>query len=150
MHVHLQTLIPTLQLAIGPVILISGIGLLLLGMTTRFGRTIDRTREIARECRDAAARDRELGMAQLRILMTRARILRAAIALACVSVLFAALLVIVLFVGALLGLAVTAPVVGGLFIACMAALIASLVLYIADINRSLAALKLEIDSALGS
>jgi hypothetical protein len=44
---HLSTLIPTLQLAVGPVILISGIGLLLLSMTTRFGRTIDRTREIA-------------------------------------------------------------------------------------------------------
>jgi len=142
---HLSTLIPTLQLAVGPVILISGIGLLLLGMTTRFGRTIDRTREIARACRGVTAPDRDRGTAQLRILMTRARLLRAAIAAACLSVLFAALLVIVLFVGAVLGLAVTAPVVGGLFIACMAGLIASLLLYIADINRSLGALKLEID-----
>lgn len=55
---------------------------------------------------------------------------------------------IVLFVGAVLGLAVTAPVVGGLFIACMTGLIASLVLYIGDINRSLGALKLEVDVAL--
>ncbi len=74
--------------------------------------------------------------------------LRAAIAAACLSVLFAALLVIVLFVGAMLGLAVTAPVVGGLFIACMTGLIASLVMYIADINRSLGALKLEIEGTL--
>ncbi len=146
----LSHLIPTLQLATGPVILISGIGLLVLGMTTRYGRTIDRTREIARECRGLPATDRRDMTAQLRILMTRAKILRAAIATAFVSVLLAALLVIVLFVGAVLGLAVTAPVVGGLFIACMSGLSASLVLYIADINRSLRALKLEVGASLDS
>jgi hypothetical protein len=141
---QLSTLIPTLQLAIGPVILISGIGLLLLGMTTRYGRTIDRTREIARSCRDTAAPDHERMSAQVRILMSRAQLLRAAIASACLSVLLAALLVIVLFVGELLGLEVTAPLIGGLFIACMGGLIVSLVMYIADIHRSLVALKLEI------
>jgi hypothetical protein len=145
---HLTNLIPTLQLAIGPVILISGIGLLLLGMTTRFGRTIDRTREMARECRGLPEGERVATTAQLRILMARAKLLRAAIAIASVSVLFAALLVIVLFVGAVLGLAVTAPVVGSLFIACMTGLSASLVIYIADINRSLRALKLEIATTL--
>jgi len=145
---HLPTLIPTLQLSTGPVILISGIGLLLLGMTNRYGRTIDRTRELAAACRGVPEPDRHRVTAQLRILMSRARLLRAAIAAACMSVLFAALLVIALFVGAVLGLAVTAPVVGGLFIACMTGLIASLVLYIGDINRSLGALKLEVDVAL--
>ena len=145
---HLSTLIPTLQLAIGPVILISGIGLLLLGMTNRYGRTIDRSRELARACRCVTAAERECVTAQLLVLMSRARLLRAAIATACTSVLLAAMLVIVLFVGAVLGLELTAPMVGGLFIACMTGLIASLVLYIGDINRSLRALKLEVDVAL--
>lgn len=145
---HLSTLIPTLQLAVGPVILISGIGLLLLSMTNRYGRTIDRTRDIARECRGGPASDRERAKAQLRILMSRARLLRSAIAMACISVLFAAVLVIVLFVGGLLALAVTAPVVGGLFIACMTALLASLLLYILDINHSLGALRLEVSDVL--
>ena len=144
---HLSTLIPTLQLAIGPVILISGIGLLLLGMTTRYGRTIDRTREIARSCRDKSAADHDRMTAQVHILMGRAHLLRAAIAAACLSVLLAALLVIVLFVGELLGLEVTAPLIGGLFVACMAGLIVSLVMYIADIHRSLVALKLEIHTS---
>jgi hypothetical protein len=141
---QLSNLIPTLQLAIGPVILISGIGLLLLGMTTRFGRTIDRTREVARSCHDISEPDLERMRAQVRILMSRAHLLRGAIGAACLSVLFAALLVIVLFIGALLGLEVTALLVGGLFIACMAGLIVSLIMYIADIHRSLVALKLEI------
>jgi hypothetical protein len=145
---HFSTLIPTLQLATGPVILVSGIGLLLLGMTNRYGRTIDRTRELAGTCRAMTSIDRECVTAQLRILMSRARLLRAAIAMACTSVLFAAMLVIVLFVGALMGIAVTAPVVGALFIACMAGLIASLILYLGDINQSLRALKLEVAIAL--
>ena len=141
---QLSNLIPTLQLAIGPVILISGIGLLLLGMTTRFGRTIDRTREVARSCHDTSEPDHERMRAQVLILMSRAHLLRAAIGAACLSVLFAALLVIVLFIGALLSLEVTALLVGGLFIACMAGLIVSLIMYITDIHRSLVALKLEI------
>lgn len=37
-------LVPVQQVAIGPVILISGIGLLLLTVTNRFGRILDRSR----------------------------------------------------------------------------------------------------------
>lgn len=84
----------------------------------------------------------------MRILMTRARIIRAAIASASVSVLLAALLIIVLFVGALLRLDIAAPVVGGLFVGCMACLIVSLVLFIADVNLSLRAIKLEIGTII--
>ena len=40
----LTELIPILQIAVGPVILISGVGLLLLSMTNRLGRAIDRAR----------------------------------------------------------------------------------------------------------
>ncbi|MSU48902.1 MAG: DUF2721 domain-containing protein [Opitutus sp.] len=45
----LTQLVPILQLAIGPVILISGVGLLLLTMTNRFGRLLDRSRLLNRE-----------------------------------------------------------------------------------------------------
>jgi hypothetical protein len=47
----LTELIPVLQMAIGPVILISGVGLLLLSMTNRLGRVIDRARLLYRELR---------------------------------------------------------------------------------------------------
>ena len=36
--------VPVLQISIGPVILISGVGLLLLSLTNRYGRVIDRSR----------------------------------------------------------------------------------------------------------
>ena len=38
-----EHLIPIIQTAVGPVILISGLGLLLLTMTNRLGRIIDRS-----------------------------------------------------------------------------------------------------------
>ena len=141
---HLHALVPTLQVAIGPVILISGVGLLLLSMTNRLGRTIDRSRDLAREYRAGTAEDRARAAGQLQILLKRARIIRAAIASASVSVLLAAFLIIALFVGALFQLDLAAFLVGGLFAACMFCLIVSLILFIIDVNLSLRALKLDL------
>lgn len=141
-------LIPILQVAIGPVILISGVGLLLLTMTNRFGRIIDRTRQLSRELRSAQSPELERAHAQLDILLARARIVRGAIAAASVSVLLAAVLIIVLFVSALFRLSVAAPVVG-LFASCLLSLIGSLVLFIRDVNLSLRALRLEVGAAEG-
>ena len=45
----LEQIIPVLRDAIGPVILISGVGLLLLTMTNRLGRAIDRARQLQNE-----------------------------------------------------------------------------------------------------
>lgn len=139
----LTDLIPTLQLAIGPVILISGVGLILLSMTNRFGRVIDRSRVLTEDLRRASPAHRGPILAQLRILSRRARIVRAAIALAALSVLLAALLIIALFLGALFYLAM-APIIVALFVLCMLGLIASLILFISDISLSLKALWLEL------
>lgn len=138
--------VPLLQVAVGPVILISGVGLLLLSMTNRFGRLIDRSRQLSRELRTASDDDRTGLIAQVRILTARAQIVRLAIALATTSLLLAALLIILLFLTALFGLEL-AVVLSLVFIACMACLIASLVLFLRDINLSLHAFKLEIESA---
>ncbi len=139
-----QDLVPILQIAIGPAILISGIGLLLLTMTNRFGRVIDRSRQLAHDLRTASDQDAPRMVAQLRVLSRRAQIVRSAIMLASLSVLLAAVLIIVLFLAPLLGLSL-ALAISGLFILCMICLIASLLLFIADINTSLAALALEAD-----
>jgi hypothetical protein len=142
----LHELIPVLQVAIGPVILVSGVGLLLLSMTNRFGRVIDRSRDLALDVRTAAHADRARLRAQLAILATRANRLRQAIALAIVSLLCAAILVIVLFVAALQRWEWGTPV-ALIFIACMGTLIASLVAFLLDINLSLVAVRLEVQGA---
>ncbi len=139
----LRELVSTLQLAIGPVILISGIGLLLLTMTNRMGRIIDRSRIFTMQLAESIPSERESLMAQLRILWKRARLVRTAIALMTVSVLFVALLIITLFVGTLLQLHVTALLVG-LFTLCMICVVASLGFFLGDINLTLRALGLEL------
>ena len=136
-------LIPVLQTAIGPMILISGIGLLLLTMTNRLGRAIDRTRILVGGLPNAAEAKREKTVAQLRILWGRARMIRLAIALASISALAAAILIIVLFTTALWQME-SAWVIVALFMVSLVSLIVSLVIFIRDINQSLAALKLEL------
>lgn len=135
-------LIPVLQMAIGPVILISGVGLLLLSMTNRFGRVIDRARQTAEVLRHAGA-DRDRCVAQLKMLHRRARLLRRAIILAVASVLMAALLVITVFITAAIRSDMGLPVMV-LFLASMSFLIISLLFFIQDLNLSLGALALEI------
>lgn len=132
-------LVPVLQTAISPIILISGIGFLMLTMTNRMSRVIDRARQLV----DDPVEDKQRNEAQLSILWDRARFLRIAILLATMSMLSSALLVIVLFIAAL-----TRVELGLLIILCfigsMCFLIGSLGVYIRDVNQSLAALKVEL------
>lgn len=144
---HITELIPILQMAIGPVIVISGVGLLLLSMTNRLGRVIDRSRLTAAAFREAAPGERGHLEAQLHILARRARLVRLAIILSTVSVLLAGALIIALFLAILLRWEIGAVVII-LFIACMTSLIGSLLVFLRDINLSLAALKLEVEAAI--
>ncbi|MBE0543336.1 MAG: DUF2721 domain-containing protein [Verrucomicrobia bacterium] len=139
----LQEIIPVLQVAIGPVILISGVGLLLLTMTNRLGRAIDRSRSLAGELRESREAERQHLLAQVTIIYRRARLIRLTIGLAAASVLLAAVLIIVLFLAALMQWA-DGLLISVIFMLCLGALIASLITFIYDIHLSLVALKLEL------
>jgi hypothetical protein len=138
-------LVPILHAAVGPVILISGAGLLLLSITNRFGRILDRSRDLAATVRQSPPNERAGLLEQLGFLSRRARLVRLSILFAVFSVLLASTLVITLFLAALLKMdSVLASV--ALFMGCMGSLIISLILFLQDINLSLAALKLELRS----
>lgn len=136
-----------LQISIGPVILISGAALLLSVMTNRLGRIIDRVRQLAAMVRDAAGDDRARMVAQLAILARRAKIVRMAIIFASSSVLLAALLIIAIFFSAVFGFETAGPVTG-IFVSCMACVIAAMTLFLKDINLSLVAVSMELAAAL--
>jgi hypothetical protein len=142
MPVH--ELLPILQMAIGPVILISGVGLLLLSMTSRFAHVVDRSRSLADALRKAPEPHGGQLTAELEILSRRARLVRLAITLGVLSVLMAALLIIALFLTALWHLE-AGWLIALLFIGCLALLIGALVVFLRDINVSLVALDLEIN-----
>lgn len=135
--------------AIAPVFLISGVGALLAAMSSRYGRVIDRAREILKEAgtgiQDQARRERTEN--ELRRLYHRARLLRLTIILAAVSIFFVAVTIFVIFSTMILDL--TLPyVVAVLFVAALILLIASLVFFIEDFAISLRGIKYEINSRL--
>jgi len=72
----LEQIIPELRDAIGPVILISGVGLLLLTMTNRLGRAIDRSRQLKQEFVNRTGEELEQTRSQVKILYRRATIIR--------------------------------------------------------------------------
>ncbi|OGR84840.1 MAG: hypothetical protein A2901_03995 [Elusimicrobia bacterium RIFCSPLOWO2_01_FULL_54_10] len=138
----ISDLVTILQTAISPVILISGVGLLLLTMTNRLGRTIDRAREITDQTEKASLEVKKQLGAQLDILWRRARLIRLAIIMASGSALSAAMLVITLFLSFLLGMDAT-HLITGFFCLCLLLLVGSLALFIREVNESLGALRLE-------
>ena len=141
-----SSLIPLIQTSTTPVILISGMGLLLLTMTNRMGRIIDRTRVYAAQLRQATGPERRALELQLNLTWRRAKIVRFALTAATSSMLMSAALVIVIFVGALLGRDLGGLMLA-LFSAAMILLVAALAAFLRDIFVSLAALKLEVDQA---
>ena len=140
----LQQIMPELRDAVGPVILISGVGLLLLSMTNRLGRAIDRARILRRELAEASEADRPRMQAQINILYRRAKIIRFSIIAAVLSALLAALLMVTVFICALIGWSLT-WFVALTFVACLISLGISLMAFLGDINLSLKALKLELE-----
>ena len=144
----LSDIIPVLQGAIGPVILISGIGLLLLSLTNRFARILDRARVLAAELR-ASPSERHPRLLQLvRMLRRRATWNRWSISLASVSILFVAVLIILLFVQALFGIESASPIIC-VFSLCLLSLVGSVVAFIWDIHLSVVTLKVELDDVTG-
>ena len=72
----LHEIVPVLQVATGPVILISGVGLLLLTMTNRLGRTIDRARQLCRDLPESSGEKRGQTLTQITIIYRRAKVIR--------------------------------------------------------------------------
>ena len=135
----IHQLIPIVQSAISPMIMISGIGLLLISMSNRLSRNIDRIRKLV-EMREAGEPKAE---AQIRIIWRRARLLRVSMTLAAVSILMAALDIILLFLAAVFALHLNILIIL-LFILGMLSIIGAMVLYVFEINQSIKAIGMEL------
>ncbi|HEY8933052.1 MAG TPA: DUF2721 domain-containing protein [Rariglobus sp.] len=142
-----ESLLPTIQLSITPVILITGLGSLLLTMTNRMGRVVDRTRILAGQARAAAGGERDHIEHQLRIMYRRAKIVRLAVTLGAASMFSSGLLVIAIFANAVLGTHLAAVILG-IFVASITLLLGALAAFLRDIFLSLNALGLEVERAL--
>ena len=128
-----------LQLAVSPVILISAYGLLLLSMTNRLGRAIDRARALAREGPQAKQE-------QIAIIARRAVWIRLAIVFTSVALIAAALLVLVPFLSVHLTVDISSAV-ALLFTGSLLSLVIGLAYFLLDIFGSLQAMKAELLAA---
>ena len=143
------SVVQILTASIAPVIVISGVGLLLLSITNRYGRVIDRARLLARDQAESdpeSARRRHL-IDQLRFTNRRAHMLRSSMLYASTSIFFVSLTVLSLFAKQLLQLhkdLIALP----FFALCLISLVVSMYYSIHDITVSLAALNLEVREQL--
>ncbi|MET0263525.1 MAG: DUF2721 domain-containing protein [Rariglobus sp.] len=147
MQIASNALLPMIQLAITPVILITGLGSLMLSMTNRLGRIVDRTRIQAGQVQAAQAEGRAHVEAQLRILYRRAELVRRSVLFNTLSMFTSGLLVIVIFVSALAGLD-GGILILALFMGAIGFLLTALGFFLSDVNLALKALGLEVDRAL--
>jgi hypothetical protein len=138
-----ETVAHLIQIAIAPVFLLNGLGILLNVFAGRLTRVVDRMRKVAAQLRagpgDAELRQlrRELALQRLRL-----RVVNGAIALAALSAFLTCCAILALFVGGLTrGTQSVLPL--ALFAAAVAAVIVSLALFIWEVRVSGRALAAE-------
>ncbi len=137
---NIQHLIQLMQSSISPIILISGVGLLLLSFTNRLGRVIDRLRHIVKELKDG--KDDDIKKIQIPILYKRGRILRSAITSISFTILCASLMILLLFLGYFTQFHVETVFIS-FFVLAIIGLIISIILFMWDVTVSLKALKIQ-------
>jgi Na+/melibiose symporter-like transporter len=140
---HIEWFAKLLQLSVIPVVLISGVGLLLLSFTNRLARTIDRSRSLAKQLRSISEEEKHSANEQLEILIKRSELLRTAITFIALSILFSSLMIIGLFFLLFVKWPTEHIVLLFFFISVLSVII-SMGFFLMDIFLTLRALKLEL------
>jgi MFS family permease len=131
----------TIQLAVAPVFLLSGVGVLLGVLTNRLARVVDRARPLEDRHGRASGPEADDLRRQLAWLSRRARLMNTAIALSTCCALLVAIVVGLLFASAFVRFNLALPV-AGLFIAAMAALVGALVTFLLEVRLATRTLRI--------
>ncbi len=139
-----QSFAELLQFSISPIVLISAASLLLLSITNRLGRTIDRSRILVRELEGPnGERFQDGHRSQLRILMHRSQLLKRAILCITASIVVSTWMILGIFLQLFLGWDMRLEVLGALFISILSFCTAAGFLF-ADVSEGLNALRVEV------
>jgi hypothetical protein len=142
-HMTVSELIPVLQMAVGPVVLISGVGLLIGSLTNRLGRVVDRGRVLSVMLRGSSESIPPHTAEQLKILIRRANLLKRAIVFAVLCVLLVAILIIMLFFIAALRIEAV-WLIGSLLLLTLGALVVSMFTFLQELTLALKVFHLDI------
>ena len=138
-----------LQACITPVALISGVGLLLLTITNRIGRVIDRIRHLVAELDNSEAKREMIKVNEIQILLSRGRLLRNSIAWILAGMISSCLIIPLILI---MSLSETDLKLIGylLFIISILSMFVSLIYFFKDVLLSLHAVKLEASEYMGN
>jgi len=137
-------LVIILQASLTPVILISGVGLLLLSMTNRMARPVDRIRHIAHEIKTATQQDKKLYYQQIEILYRRCFMLKKAILLAATSISCVSVMILLLFCLTSFNMNISF-LVEAVFLVSLVSLMLSLFYFTLDVRTSLQSVQIEME-----
>ena len=133
----------TIQQAVAPVFLLSGVAAMLNVLTSRLARVIDRARSMEGEYHDLPMGDaRHVMRDRLAVLSKRSRLINRAITLCTVCALLVCLLIVTLFVSALLDVS-GSRWIAGLFVLAMLALIGGLITFLQEISIATASVRID-------
>ncbi len=136
---HVATLI---QQALGPVFLISGVGITLSMLTARLARIVDRARTLE-DRREATTDEKRIADIDqdLKYIVRRTRYINGAIILSTLSAFFTALVVTLLFASAFSPLSVGA-IIAILFVLSLLALVISFAMFLIEIRVATRSLRI--------
>lgn len=130
-----------IELAVAPVFLLAGISGLLVVLTNRLARIIDRSRVLrAAESESSADQDCDQIQRELKAAFVRGRVVNFAILMATLSALMVCLVIVTLFMGFFQS-AEMSIVISGMFVVCISFLALSFCGFLAEVLISTAYLK---------
>jgi hypothetical protein len=136
----LQGITTTIQLAVAPVFLLTALGTTLSVLTTRLSRIVDRARRVEARLRDEESASRERSIREIGMLEGRVRLIHWALTSGTTAALLVCLLIAVAFLGYLFDAGV-GNAMAVLFVAAMAAYIASLVCFLREVFIAIATMR---------
>jgi len=140
----IQSIGEVIRLAVAPVFLLSGVGIMLTVLTNRLARAVDRARLLEGRAAQAPQQPVDADVArQLGVLARRARLLSKAITLLTVCALLVSMVVVMLFLAAFFEFGVVRTI-AVLFIAAMIAFVAALLYFLREVFIATAAIRIGI------
>ena len=131
--IPVSTIAHLIQLSIGPVFLLAGVGAILNVLANRLARVVDRVRRLESEFLRASALRQRLARAELKRLGLRMKLVNWSITLCTASALTVCLVVAILFVGGLAEFS-AGRLLAALFVLTMVLLVGGLILFLLEVR----------------
>jgi len=135
---QVSTVAEVIQLAVAPVFLLSGVGVILTVLTNRLARVVERARGL--EAASSTA-DGPMRQGELQVLARRARLMNRAITLSTLCALLVSFVVVALFVDAFVDLNLS-TLIAAMFVIAMFSLIVALLCFLREVFLAIGALRI--------